>query len=140
MRRRLVWGFVITVAGLMLIAMFLLQSIGAQPPLVQNPPQGTETPSSAQPPSVQRPSQETETPGAVSSNQHTSALDQTAAFYATIYPTQAQPGPSYTAYSQDCGLVSEYECHVDDWRTFSATATSFAETAQPYLAIPNPAP
>jgi hypothetical protein len=102
MRKRLVLGLVFTVAGLMMIAMFLLQSANPQPPLALT----------------------------------RSALDSTAAFYATLYPTQ--PDPSYTAQSQDCGSVSRYECNVDGWRSFRATATSFAQTAAPTLSTPAP--
>jgi hypothetical protein len=109
MQRRLVLGLVFTIAALMLIAVFLLQLFNVQPP-----------------------------PDSQSLLMTSGALDQTAAFYATIYPTQDQPQPSYTAFSPDCGSVSQYECNVDGWRSFRATATSFAETAQPLLTTPTP--
>ncbi len=69
-----------------------------------------------------------------------SALDQTAVYFETVYPTNNQPDPSYTAYSPDCGLASFYECHVDSWRSFSRTATSFAEIAGDALPTPTSTP
>lgn len=62
------------------------------------------------------------------------ALDVTATYWSEFYPTL--PDPSYTPFGRDCGLLSWYECHVEDWRSFSETATSFAKTTQPVLATP----